>query len=205
MTKPLSTSSDMIRGRTVVISSASSASSAATSCSWRRIDRELLQRGVRQPERGGFEAGAVRVPAVDHHPLDHPHRRGAVAAAAVHEHRLVLRLDDRLEELVGDGGIGRPAVHRQVDVIDPRRLRGRGGDFSTSAPCSDASPEVDDRVVAQLLQFRHRRRRRRARAGDGGFELREVGHAGDRRLGDVGWLSEGHGDGRAEENDRFHW
>ena len=53
----------------------------------REVDRELPHRKARLPECCGLRDRAIDVPSIDRQPLDQPHRRGAVAAAAVNEGR----------------------------------------------------------------------------------------------------------------------
>ena len=57
----------------------------------RVVDRELLERGAGEPERGRFGERLVGVPVIDDEPLDHPHRAGAVAGGAVDVGGLVAR------------------------------------------------------------------------------------------------------------------
>src|SRR4051812_2215274 len=67
------------------------------------VQGKRTQSTIGQPKRGRFGAGTVRVPPVDLHPLDHPHRGGPVAAGAMDKCRVVAGVRDRLQKTVHDG------------------------------------------------------------------------------------------------------
>jgi hypothetical protein len=78
------------------------------------VDGELLQRGAGHPERRRLSRGLLSVPVIDDHPLDHPHRAGAVAGGAVDVRGFVALGGNRGDELVGDGRVGLLAVERML-------------------------------------------------------------------------------------------
>ena len=91
----------------------------------REINRELPQRQACLPEGRSFRDGTVDFPSIDSEPFDQPHRRCAVAAAAVNEGRLGAGRRNRLQKLFRGDRIGR-AVERHVNVPQARGFGGCG-------------------------------------------------------------------------------
>ena len=83
----------------------------------RVVDRELLERRVRQPDGHRVVGRARHVPAVNDHALDQPQRADAVRRRAMDVDGLIRRIGDRLEERVDVGVRDRGRIDRDVDVL----------------------------------------------------------------------------------------
>src|SRR5688572_14171523 len=136
-------------------------------------------------KRGRLFGGAVRVPLVDDEPLDQPHRRGAIPAAAMNEGGLRAWRRNRGDEPVGGFRIRRASVERHVIVPESGRVHGGFLFFNLRVRLCGFT-EVDDGGEPHLLDLRNGFSGVDGpRAGHRGFETREIPDACDRVFRDA--------------------